>query len=68
MFPLNEVEHIMETRDRQRYFVQPARTDRLAKSSLPYLQRLLNRHLSEKRDGEEGDDNCLPSISRLYDQ
>ena len=68
MFPLNEVEHIMETRDRQKYFVQPARTDRLAKSSLPYLQRLLNKHLAEKRDGEEEDENCLPSICRLYDQ
>ena len=40
MFPLNQSD--LETRHREKYHVQPASTTRLAKSALPYLQRLLN--------------------------
>ena len=44
IFPLNKTNHQMEIRDREMFFVQPARTDRLAKSAVPYLQRLLNKY------------------------
>ena len=41
MFPLNiESEHNL--RNQEKYFVQPARTDRLLHSALPQLQRALN--------------------------
>ena len=40
MFPLNESD--LSTRHRETFKVQPASTSRLAKSALPYLQRLLN--------------------------
>ena len=40
MFPLNELN--VNTRNPETYFVTPARTDRLAKSAIPYMQRLLN--------------------------
>ena len=33
----------VNTRAHERYFVTPARTDRLANSTIPYLQRLLNQ-------------------------
>ena len=41
IFPLNTVADTA-TRHREKYFVQMARTDRLAKSAVPYMQRLLN--------------------------
>ena len=46
MFPLSLSSHSMSTnmRHREKYVVQYARTDRLGKSAIPYLQRLLNQH------------------------
>ena len=40
MFPENN--SITTTRNPEPYFVTPARTERLAKSAIPYMQRLLN--------------------------
>ena len=40
LFPLNV--KLVNTRQHEKYFVTPARTERLAKSAVPYLQRLLN--------------------------
>ena len=40
MFPLND--HAYETRHPEKYLVTHANTNRLAKSSIPYMQRLLN--------------------------
>ena len=40
LFPLNV--KTVNTRPHEKYFVTPARTERLAKSTVPYLQRLLN--------------------------
>ena len=40
MFPLNE--HTVDTRHREKYKVTSAKTDRLAGSAIPYMQRLLN--------------------------
>ena len=40
LFPLNV--KTVNTREHEKYFVIPARTERLAKSTIPYLQRLLN--------------------------
>ena len=42
-FPLNPATSEMDTRDREKYLVQRARTERLAKSAIPYMQRLLNQ-------------------------
>ena len=44
MFPLNTVSHDIWRRKAEKYFVQPAKTERLAKSTIPYLQRQLNLH------------------------
>ena len=41
MFPLRT--HIRETRNPQKYRVTPARTSRLVKSAIPYMQRQLNK-------------------------
>ena len=40
IFPLNN--KTVRTRPHEKYYVTPARTERLAKSTVPYLQRLLN--------------------------
>ena len=40
MFPLNDLN--VNTRNPETYHVTPAKTDRLAKSAKPYMQRLLN--------------------------
>ena len=45
MFPKNISEYHDETaRNREAFIVQKARTDRLFKSAIPYMQRLLNKH------------------------
>ena len=43
MFPLNKNVGPV-TRDPQKFFVQPANTDRLRNSAIPYMQRLLNQY------------------------
>ena len=40
LFPLNT--KVVNTRPHEKYHVTPARTERLASSTIPYLQRLLN--------------------------
>ena len=40
IFPLNN--NIVKTRVSEKFYVQPARTDRLKFSAVPYMQRLLN--------------------------
>ena len=41
MFPLNR--KTVNTREHERFFVQPAFSDRLKYSAVPYMQRLLNK-------------------------
>ena len=43
-FPLNPSSHLMPKRNNEKYFVQHYKTDRLGKSAIPYLQRLLNQN------------------------
>ena len=40
IFPMNPI--VANTRNPEKYYVQPATTTRLAKSAIPYMQRLLN--------------------------
>ena len=44
LFPLNENEHSMDTRHKEKYQVTKANTSRLYNSTIPYIQRLLNRN------------------------
>ena len=48
MFPLNKVEYHIQTRSREKFQVQEARTERLKNSSIPYMQRLLNSEVIRK--------------------
>ena len=40
IFPVNTSK--VDTRYNEKFYLQPARTERLAKSAVPYMQRLLN--------------------------
>ena len=44
MFPLNPSGYNQVTRNAEKFDVQYCRTDRLAKSAIPYLQTLLNQY------------------------
>ena len=46
MFPLNKTD--VNTRNREHYKVTSAKTDRLARSAIPYMQRLLNANHKRK--------------------
>ena len=44
MFPLSFNDHNMDKRNYQKYKVNHAKTERYFQSSIPYLQRLLNKN------------------------
>ena len=48
MFPINEKSHDMQTRHEDKYKVQFANTGRLQKSSIIYMQKLLNENEQSK--------------------
>ena len=45
MFPVNPVDYHVDTRDREVYNVTMANTERLRRSAVPYMQRMLNSNL-----------------------
>ena len=44
IFSIRSKKHEMETRDEEKYVVYHANTERMKKSSIPYMLRLLNQH------------------------
>ena len=42
MFPLNDKLHDMNMRREEKFTLQYAKTERLKKSAIPYMQKLLN--------------------------
>ena len=42
IFPLNETEYHVDTREREAFKVTMAKTERLKRSAVPHMQRLLN--------------------------
>ena len=46
-FPINHKKHKMKKRSNEKYVVKHAKTERLKKSSIPYMQRLLNQNHQE---------------------
>ena len=49
MFPKNKKSHIMSMRQDEKFLIRKARTERLQKSAIIYMQRLLNNEEYEKR-------------------
>ena len=51
LFPLSENAHLMTTRNPERYVVKTANTERMRRSAVPFLQRLLNEDIyKQKKD------------------
>ena len=51
MFEKRQKIHIMGTRNEECFVVDHANTERLKKSAVPYLQRILNSDANMKREG-----------------
>ena len=49
LFPLNENVHQMKTRNPERYVIKNGNTDRMKRSAVPFLQRLLNDDINRQR-------------------
>ena len=47
MFPLRPENRLQTRRHTEKYIVEPANTERLRKSSVPHMQRILNTHDQE---------------------
>ena len=53
LFPKNEVKHEMKKRNTFKYAVRRANTERLKRSSIPYMQRLLNNDNKKRKSTME---------------
>ena len=49
LFPLHENAHQMNTRNPNKYVVKNGNTDRMKRSAVPFLQRLLNEDVNKQR-------------------
>ena len=50
MFPRNQCDHDMKKRSSETFLVKRGLTERLRRSAIPHMQRLLNDHDKKKRD------------------
>ena len=49
LFPLKKIKHVMSVRNPLKYHVNRANTERYRKSTIPYLQRLLNKESLKRK-------------------
>ena len=59
LFLRNNVNHLMEKRSKEVFYVKRAKTERLRKSAVVNMQKLLNKDESEKKDWHD----CMQSLS-----
>ena len=51
LFPLTQSDHLMNTRNPEKYVVKIAKTERMRRSAVPFLQRLLNEdNVKQRKD------------------
>ena len=60
MFPRNQSDHKMEKRSGEKFIVTKASTERLRKSAIPSMQRLLNTDDKKKRKIFKTIENTVP--------
>ena len=48
MFPKNNKKHAMNTRNPEMFEITKSRTERLNMSSIPFMQKMLYQHFTEK--------------------
>ena len=49
LFPKNQKKHLMEKRNSFKYLVKKANTERLKRSSIPYMQKQLNADVRKRK-------------------
>ena len=49
LFPLNGNVHQMKTRNPEKYVIKNGNTDRMKRSAVPFLQRLLNEDFNKQK-------------------
>ena len=55
MFPIKKIKHKMKKRYQRKFETRKIRTNRLKKSALPYMTRLLNDEHARKQKNIEND-------------
>ena len=60
IFPRNFKNHLMEKREREVFYVKKAKTERLKKSAVVNMQKLLNKDVKEKRETLRKISNYMP--------
>ena len=60
MFPRTNKKHLMEKREKQVFLVKSEKTERLRKSAIVNMQKLLNKDVSEKRKVLKRISNYMP--------
>ena len=60
MFPRTSKKHSMDKRGREVFHVQRAKTERLRKSAIVSMQKLLNKDVSGKRNVQKRISNYMP--------
>ena len=66
MFPRNHSDHDMDKRRSESFIVNRGLTERMRRSSIPHMQRLLNKHEREKRDICKKIDEFKPVNNGLF--
>ena len=67
MFPISKKSHPMKQRKGRKFLQKHANTERYFKSSIPYMQRLLNVETNKMRNFDSNVYDC-PSESYLCDK
>ena len=49
LFPLTKANHVMNVRNQIKYHINKANTERYRRSTIPYLQRKLNRDILKRK-------------------
>ena len=60
MFPINKKDHAMDKRQNEKFVIRKARTERLQRSAVMHMQRLLNNEDFKKRKIMRAINNIVP--------
>ena len=60
MFPINKKDHAMDRRQKEKFAIRKARTERLRRSAVVHMQRLLNNEDEKKRKIIRKINNIVP--------
>ena len=65
MFPRNKKDHKMDKRKNEKFVIRKARTERLQRSAVMHMQRLLNNEDQKNRKIMSAINNIMPVNSEL---